>query len=107
MIYDFMRLILFFDLPMVSKKDVRIYNKFRKYLIKGGYMMMQYSVYSKIFNNRDAARNHVDMLKRNVPSAGQIRIMVVTETQYKKMEIIVGGMSKQESLVNEQAMLVL
>ncbi|MBS3987773.1 MAG: CRISPR-associated endonuclease Cas2 [Erysipelothrix sp.] len=107
MIYDFMRLILFFDLPMVSKKDVRIYNKFRKYLIKGGYMMMQFSVYSKIFNNREAAKNHVEILKRNVPSAGQIRIMVVTETQYRRMEIIVGGLSRQEEIVNEQAMLVL
>lgn len=107
MIYDFMRLILFFDLPMVSKKDVRIYNKFRKYLIKGGYMMMQFSVYSKIFNNREAAKNHVEILKRNVPSAGQIRIMVVTETQYRRMEIIVGGLSRQEDIVNEQAMLVL
>lgn len=107
MIYDFMRLILFFDLPMVSKKDVKIYNRFRKYLIKGGYMMMQFSVYSKIFNNREAAKNHVEILKKNVPSAGQIRIMIVTETQYRKMEIIVGGLSRQEAIVNEQAMIVL
>ena len=26
MIYDFVRLIVFFDLPMVTKKDVRAYN---------------------------------------------------------------------------------
>lgn len=69
--------------------------------------MMQFSVYSKIFNNREAAKNHVEILKRNVPSTGQIRIMIVTETQYRKMEIIVGGVSRQESIVNEQAMLVL
>ena len=47
MIYDFMRLILFFDLPVVSKEDRRIYATFRKYLIKNGYIMMQYSVYYK------------------------------------------------------------
>ena len=40
MIYDFMRLILFFDLPVVSKEDRRIYATFRKYLIKNGYIMM-------------------------------------------------------------------
>ena len=45
MIYDFMRLILFFDLPVVSKEDRRIYATFRKYLIKNGYIMMQTSVY--------------------------------------------------------------
>ena len=40
MIYDFMRLILFFDLPVVSKEDRRIYATFRKYLIKNGYIMI-------------------------------------------------------------------
>lgn len=70
MIYDFMRLILFFDLPMVTKEDVKIYTSFRKYLIQNGYMMMQYSVYCKIFPNRDAASNHVQKLKSKVPKEG-------------------------------------
>ncbi len=51
-----MRLILFFDLPMVSQKEKKIYSDFRKYLIKNGYIMIQFSVYCKIFNNRDAER---------------------------------------------------
>ena len=49
-----MRLILFFDLPMTTKEEVKIYTRFRKYLIKNGYMMMQFSVYCKIFPNREA-----------------------------------------------------
>lgn len=64
MIYDFMRLILFFDLPVVSKEDRRIYATFRKYLIKNGYIMMQYSVYCKIFANREAAVKHVNVLPK-------------------------------------------
>lgn len=94
MIYDFMRLILFFDLPVVSKEDRRIYATFRKYLIKNGYIMMQYSVYCKIFANREAAVKHVNILQRNVPQKGQIRILLVTEKQYAKIEIIVGGKSR-------------
>ena len=76
MIYDFMRLILFFDLPVVSKEDRRIYATFRKYLIKNGYIMMQYSVYCKIFANREAAVKHVNILQRNVPQKGQIRNVI-------------------------------
>lgn len=64
MIYEFMRLVLFFDLPMKTKKEVKIYTHFRKYLIKNGYMMMQFSVYCKIFPNREAAVKHVNILKR-------------------------------------------
>ena len=122
MIYEFMRLVLFFDLPMKTKKEVKIYTHmriivffdlpvttaksrrdyyiFRKYLIKNGYMMMQFSVYCKIFPNREAAVKHVNILKKNVPKEGQIRLLLVTEKQYSKIEIIVGGVSNQEKTVN-------
>ena len=102
-----MRLILFFDLPMTNKKDVRRYTKFRKYLISNGYIMMQFSVYCKIFANREALVNHVVILKRNVPDKGQIRVMMVTEKQYAKIEIIVGGKANQELIVNSDAFIKL
>jgi CRISPR-associated endoribonuclease Cas2 len=107
MIYNFVRLLLFFDLPMKTKNEVRIYTHFRKYLIKNGYLMMQFSVYCKIFPNREAAINHINILRRNVPREGQIRIMVVTEKQFSKMEIIVGGKSKQEEIVTNDSFIKL
>lgn len=103
MTYDFMRLILFFDLPVVTKEQRKIYAQFRKFLIKNGYIMMQYSVYCKIFANREAAVKHVGVLGKNVPKSGQIRILLVTEKQYSKIEIIIGGKSLQEELVNEDS----
>ena len=91
-----MRLILFFDLPMTTDYEKKVYTYFRKYLIKNGYLMMQFSVYCKIFPNREAAINHINVLRKSVPKQGQIRIMIVTEKQYSKIEIIVGGKSKQD-----------
>lgn len=102
-----MRLVLFFDLPMVTKQERKTYAKFRKYLIKNGYMMMQLSVYCKIFPNREAAINHIGVLRKNVPKNGQVRIMVVTEKQYSKIEIIVGGKSNQESIVTSDSFIKL
>lgn len=107
MIYDFMRLVLMFDLPMTTKREIRIYNQFRKYLIKSGYIMMQFSVYCKMFPNRDAAINHITILRKNVPNDGQMRIMVVTEKQYSKIEIIVGGISNQEKYINSDSFIKL
>ena len=101
MIYEFMRLVLFFDLPMKTKKEVKIYTHFRKY------MMMQFSVYCKIFPNREAAVKHVNILKKNVPKEGQIRLLLVTEKQYSKIEIIVGGVSNQEKTVNADSFIKL
>lgn len=107
MIYNFMRLILFFDLPMVTKQEIKIYNRFRKQLIKNGYIMMQYSVYCKLFANREAAVKHVEVLRKVVPKEGQIRIMLVTEKQYSKIEIIVGGKSNQEKMINSESFIKL
>lgn len=69
--------------------------------------MMQYSVYCKIFPNREAAINHINILRKYLPKDGQIRIMVVTEKQYSKMEIIVGGKSKQEEIVTNESFIKL
>lgn len=103
MIYEFMRLILFFDLPVTTKKDRKTYAQFRKYLIQNGYMMMQYSVYCKIFANREAAVKHVANLEKSVPKKGQIRLLLVTEKQFAKIEIITGGKSMQETIVNSDS----
>lgn len=69
--------------------------------------LLQYSVYCKIFANREAAVKHVNILQRNVPQKGQIRILLVTEKQYAKIEIIVGGKSNQEQVVNSDAFIKL
>lgn len=102
-----MRLIVFFDLPMVSKSEKRIYNKFRKWLIENGYVMIQYSIYVKLFNNRDSATKHLVTLKRYVPKQGQIRVMMITEKQYENIEIIVGGISTQENISNIETLVIL
>lgn len=106
MIYNFMRLILFFDLPVVSDKDKRIYATFRKYLIRNGYIMLQYSVYSKIFANRDSAVNHIGVLKNNLPKKGAVRTMLVTEKQYSKMEVLVGQRSKLEEKITTESFMI-
>lgn len=107
MIYNFMRILLFFDLPMVTQKDRKIYSDFRKHLIKNGYIMIQYSVYCKIFNNRDAAINHINMLNKNIPSKGYIRIMLITEKQYNNSIIIIGGRSNQEKVLTTDPFIIL
>lgn len=107
MIYDFMRLILMFDLPTTSKKEIKAYTKFRKYLIENGYIMMQYSVYCKLFANREAAQLHIKILKRNIPIQGQIRIMLITEKQYSNIDIIVGGKSPQEEMMHPKTFIEL
>lgn len=94
--YDFMRVIVFFDLPVSNNKEKKAYRVFRRFLIKNGHIMIQYSVYSKILNNRDAAENHIVMIRKNAPKKGHLRLMMVTEKQYASMRIILGGKTYSE-----------
>jgi len=95
----YMRLIVFFDLPVMTSRDRREYTRFRKFLLKDGYTMMQYSVYSRICNGQDNVQKHVRRLKANIPSVeGSIRSIAITEKQYEKMEVLLGTKTAEEEL---------
>ncbi len=102
-----MRIILFFDLPTKTKKERKIYSKFRKSLIKRGYLMIQFSVYTKIFGNYEAAVQEKNIIRRIVPKKGNIRVMTITEKQYSRIEIIVGGKSNQEKIITEEKFIII
>ena len=48
-----MRIVVMFDLPTQTKEQKDSYIKFRRNLIQNGYVMLQYSVYTKICNGYD------------------------------------------------------
>ena len=85
-----MRVIVLFDLPVVKISDRAEYTKFRKYLLKSGFLMMQESVYCKLAQNQSSADYIIDALKKNKPPKGLVQVMKVTEKQFSKMEYIVG-----------------
>ena len=85
-----MRIIVFFDLPVITAKSRRDYYNFRKYLIKSGFVMLQESVYCKLVQNSTMADAYIDNIKQNRPPAGLVQLLKVTEKQYAKMEYIVG-----------------
>ncbi len=85
-----MRILVFFDLPVLTSKERRDYRQFRKFLIKSGFMMLQESVYCKLAQNAGAADMIVDNVRKNKPNEGLVQVLKVTEKQYAKMEFIVG-----------------
>ncbi|MEL3908299.1 MAG: CRISPR-associated endonuclease Cas2 [Treponemataceae bacterium] len=101
-----MRVLVFFDLPMLTRKEKSNYRDFRRYLIKNGFVMMQKSVYSKIVLNLTAQKTVVSNLKKNKPPTGLVEVLTVTEKQYSKIEIITGE-NKNEYLQNDKRIIVL
>lgn len=100
-----MRVIVFFDLPTESLDDKREYRKFRKFLIKKGFLMMQESVYSKLALNTTVADSIVQAVKSNKPKNGLVQLLVITEKQFNRMEFIVG--QKENSIIDSDDRLVI
>jgi len=84
--YRIMWLFVFFDLPTNTKKERRTAQQFRKMLLKDGFTMMQYSVYTRHCASFESATVHVKRVKSFVPSAGQVSILQITDKQYGNIE---------------------
>ena len=80
-----MRVIVLFDLPVVTAEDRREYTKFRKYLLKSGFLMMQESVYCKMALNQTSASSIMDGVRKNSPAEGLVQMLCITEKQYNKI----------------------
>ena len=106
MSYRYMRIIVMFDLPVVSISDRREYNKFRKYLIKNGFFMMQESVYCKLEQNSTAADLIVDNIRKNKPLSGLVQALKITEKQFSKIDYIVGE-KKSDILDSDERIVIL
>ncbi len=92
-----MRMIVLFDLPTGNKAERKSYTEFRKFLLKDGYRMEQFSVYSRILLSRDSAETHMQRLRANLPAAGAVTVLTLTEKQYENREVLVDSRPSPKS----------
>ena len=106
--FRIMWLMLMFDMPTKTKKQRKSYHWFHKELEIEGYMMIQYSVYGKIFSSVESAnlgkKRIKDFVKKNIKK-GNIRLFMFTDKQFKAMDIVIGEKSIEED--NEPKQLLL
>lgn len=99
----YMRLLVFFDLPVTSKSERREATQFRNFLLKDGFYMIQFSLYGRVCNTIESANLHESRIASQTPCSGSVRTLVVTEKQYASMHILVGNKkTKEKSLNTEQ-----
>ena len=106
MSYKYMRTIVFFDLPVITAANRRDYARFRKYLIKSGFVMEQESVYSKLATNSNVADMQLENINKNKPADGLIQVLRVTEKQYANIEFVLGE-KKKEVLDSDERLVII
>jgi CRISPR-associated protein Cas2 len=80
--YRIMWLFVFFDLPTNTKKERKAASGFRKDLLRDGFTMMQYSVYTRHCASKESSDVHVKRIRAMLPEAGQVSITQITDKQY-------------------------
>lgn len=103
----YMRLIVFFDLPVETAVQRKNYRLFRKYLIKEGYLMLQESVYAKLVTNNGAASAAITRLKKHRPPQGLVQVLKVTEKQFSTMTYIIGNRESYDEVDTMEEFIVL
>lgn len=105
MSYRFMRMIVFFDLPTLTDTDRREYRRFRKLLIKNGFIMLQESVYAKLALNSTVQGSVLDTIMKGKPANGLVQCLTVTEKQFSGIINICGEI--ESDVVNSDERLVI
>lgn len=91
-----MRLLVLYDLPILSRPEKKAYARFHKFLLRNGYDMIQFSIYARLCNGQDTLDKHLARLRANLPGEGSVRCMQVTEKQFTGIRVLVGTKTKKE-----------
>lgn len=88
--YRVMWLMVLFDLPTETKRDIRAYSVFRKNLMKDGFTMFQFSIYIRHCASMENAEMHIKRVKSFLPEFGKVGIICITDKQFGNIELFFG-----------------
>ncbi|WP_232019054.1 CRISPR-associated endonuclease Cas2 [Actinobacillus delphinicola] len=101
-----MRFLVFFDLPVTTRAKRKAANRFRIFLQKDDYQMMQFSVYSRILRGQDSQEKHLKRIQERLPKEGSVRVLLITEKQYTGMQLLVGDKRPNEKKITSDQLLL-
>ena len=96
---------VFFDLPVKTKCERKMYARFRHLLLEEGFMQIQYSVYARFFGTEKQSEPTARRIRANLPHAGNVRILRVTDRQFSRMENFFGLKKQEMEAPDEQILL--
>ena len=88
--YRVMWILVFFDLPTETKKDIKEYTIFRKFLLDDGFTMFQFSIYIRHCASIENAETHIKRVTSRLPEYGKVGIMCITDKQFGNISIFYG-----------------
>ena len=90
-----------FDLPVGTAEQRTQARKFRDWLLKDGYFMMQFSVYARPCVNADHLQKHAARINKYAPDSGFVRVLFLTDRQWGMSINIIGDKSYLKNRTHE------
>jgi len=100
--YRILWVLVFFDLPVVTKKEKKIAARFRKDIMADGFSMFQFSIYMRHCPSRENADVHIKRVKKLLPEHGHIGILSITDKQFGMMELFYGRKPAERQGIPQQ-----
>lgn len=76
-----MWIICAFDLPITTKKEQREATRFRNLLLDKGFVMKQFSIYTKPASSLAQAKNYTSTVMEFLPEHGHVVFYYITDRQ--------------------------
>lgn len=104
--YKSVWLVTLFDLPVKTARERLLYARFRKDLLRLGFTRIQYSVYARFFGSERNSERIRKAIRSMLPPEGEVRLLMVTDRQYEKMEVFLGEKTSEPERAPEQLLLL-
>lgn len=85
-----MWLLVFFDLPTLTRPERRAANRFRELLMSNGFSRVQYSVYARWCVTDKTTESAIRAIKKGMPDTGLVRILKLTDDRWARSICLVG-----------------
>lgn len=91
-------LMAMFDLPVLLEEERREAARFRKALLDDGFIMIQYSVYSRPCVTAERMQKYYQRVKSYAPTTGEVRLLFFTDKQWATSKLVSRSKKKLEKL---------
>ena len=100
-----MWILVMFDLPTSTKEFRKSYSDFRKFLMKDGFLSLQYSIYTRHCFSSEKVKIHENRVRKALPNTGEVRLLTFTDKQFSRMEVFHGNKKTKLEKSPDQLML--
>lgn len=83
-------MLVLYDLPVKEPNERREYRRFRKFLLRNGYIAVQKSIYAKLLINSSRLTAETAMISGAVPKDGCVNLLPMSITEFRNLSAVVG-----------------